>query len=188
MTDSLFNVLLPFISLESPAPPLRKGKTFATASSGRNFTPAHWENSLAIPDGMNRELVVIELNRADSAQLVQLPGIGPVIAARIIRYRNLLGGFCSVDQLLEVYGMTPERRGELAGRVMVDTSMVQPLRINFAGFQQLSRHPYIRKDLAGKIMDWRSAKGPVSELSELLRAGLLDSVQWRKLGSYLTCR
>src|SRR5665647_1059817 len=47
----------------------------------------------------------LDLNSADSLHLLEIPGIGPVFASRIIRYRTLLGGYYAVDQLREVYGM-----------------------------------------------------------------------------------
>jgi len=117
-----------------------------------------------------------------------LPGIGPVFAGRIVRYRALLGGFFSLDQLHEVYGMTQERFDGLAGRVRVDASLVVPVRINFAGYSQLSRHPYIRGKLAGSIVDWRSANGPFSDNTVLLMSGIVDTVQYRKLNYYLSCQ
>ena len=49
--------------------------------------------------------VVVEINTADSAELMRLNGIGASFSRRIVKYRNLLGGFISKEQLLEVYGM-----------------------------------------------------------------------------------
>ena len=55
-----------------------------------------------------------ELNRADTQQLISVYGIGPVFARRIIRYRELLGGFYRPDQLMEVYGFSLEQFEELS--------------------------------------------------------------------------
>ncbi|MBN1108862.1 MAG: helix-hairpin-helix domain-containing protein, partial [Bacteroidales bacterium] len=55
-----------------------------------------------------RPVEVIELNTCDSAMLEALPGLGPVLSARIIKYRKLLGGYVSAEQLREVYGLSEE--------------------------------------------------------------------------------
>jgi DNA uptake protein ComE-like DNA-binding protein len=131
---------------------------------------------------------IIELNSADSVELLQLPGIVPVFAGRIIRYRKILGGFCSVDQLSEVYGMTPDKTERLEGLISVDKSLLTPIRLNFADYNLLSRHPYVRGNEAKKIIGWRAANGPYTEAAELLRNRILDSIQFRKLEPYLSCQ
>ena len=55
-----------------------------------------------------RQPLTVELNGADTTTLQLLHGIGPVFARRIVRYRERLGGFTSTEQLLEVYGFTPQ--------------------------------------------------------------------------------
>ncbi|HEX2921598.1 MAG TPA: helix-hairpin-helix domain-containing protein, partial [Bacteroidales bacterium] len=75
---------------------------------------------------------IIELNSCDSAILEGLPGIGPVLSARIIRFRNLLGGFSSVNQLKEVYGLSPETFESIKGRFSADQSKTRKTNINSA--------------------------------------------------------
>ena len=67
----------------------------------------------------------IDINGCDSAALVALPGIGPVLSARIIKYRKLLGGFASVEQLKEVYGLPEETYEMIKGRLYADSSGTQ---------------------------------------------------------------
>ena len=73
---------------------------------------------------------VLELNTCDSAELESLPAIGPVLAARIIKYRNLLGGYAFTEQLKEVYGLTPEAYSTISSRVSADTSLIKKININ----------------------------------------------------------
>ncbi|MBP5589614.1 MAG: helix-hairpin-helix domain-containing protein, partial [Bacteroidales bacterium] len=95
---------------------------------------------------------IVELNSCDSAALEALPGIGPVLSARIIRYRNLLGGFYDVGQLREVYGLSEETFSLIEGRVRVDTSLVQRVSVNFAEYGTLLRMPYLEKEDVDNIM------------------------------------
>ncbi|MFA0733096.1 MAG: hypothetical protein RJAPGHWK_000300 [Candidatus Fervidibacter sp.] len=52
---------------------------------------------------------IVHLNTATEADLMSLPGIGPVLAKRIVEYRRQIGGFKSVEQLLEVKGIGPKK-------------------------------------------------------------------------------
>ncbi len=131
---------------------------------------------------------VIELNNADSASLTTLPGVGPAFASRIIRYRRLLGGYHSTQQLLEVYGMTPAQMVQFDRYVAADSSQVKPVRLNFADMGTLARHPYISDDQANLIIGYRSANGPFTRVEQLVEDNLLDEVTFSKIRPYLTCR
>jgi len=61
----------------------------------------------------------LDLNRADSAALVALPGIGPALAGRIVAERSRSGGFRSVDDLDRVRGIGPQKLERLRGLVTV---------------------------------------------------------------------
>ena len=55
------------------------------------------------------DIPLIDLNKVDSAQLLALPGIGPYFAGKIVRYREKIKGYTSVDQLLEIYRFDQEK-------------------------------------------------------------------------------
>jgi DNA uptake protein ComE-like DNA-binding protein len=131
---------------------------------------------------------IIELNVTDSAELTTLPGIGPVFAGRIIHYRQVVGGFFSIDQLQEVYGMTPEKFLGLKSLVKTDPSLITPLRLNFADYSVLNRHPYISSKQAGNIISWRSAHGPFINMEILKENGIFDENAYNKVKPYLTCQ
>ena len=77
----------------------------------------------------------ININTADSAQLLPLPGIGPVFAGRIIKYRELLGGFVRSDQLYEVYGLKDETIEMIMDQIYIDTLGIKKMDINLESAQ-----------------------------------------------------
>lgn len=86
---------------------------------------------------------VIELNRADTTMLKKVPGIGSAFARRIVKYRNLLGGFCCIEQLGEVYGIDEERYNAMKSWFSVDSSAICKLKVNQISRDSLIRHPYL---------------------------------------------
>lgn len=132
--------------------------------------------------------ILVELNSADSLELVNLRGIGPVFAARIIKYRNLLGGFASLNQLLEVYGFPEETFNQLKKNFVVDTVGVKKVRLNFAEYADLIRHPYLKRNHVEAILKYRDKHGAFSSEQELQANGLIDSVTYLRIKPYITCR
>lgn len=109
----------------------------------------------------------VNINRADSVQLLPLPGIGPVFAGRIIKYRNLLGGFVSVDQLGEVYGIPMETLYNIRDMVLIDSSAVRKIKIDSASFRELLRHPYLEFEDVKSLVNYREFTGCISSLLEI---------------------
>ncbi|MDR2918679.1 MAG: helix-hairpin-helix domain-containing protein [Tannerella sp.] len=94
---------------------------------------------------------VIELNSADTTTLKKVPGIGSAFANRIVKYRNLLGGFYSVSQLGEVYGIDEEKYNSLAPWFTVDILLIKQLNIHTLPQESLRKHPYINYQQAKAI-------------------------------------
>jgi competence protein ComEA len=131
---------------------------------------------------------LIDLNRSDSAQLVALPGIGPVLSVRIIKYRNLLGGFASVNQLKEVYGLPPETFEIIRGRVYADTSAIIGININTAGYKELSRLPYLENYEISSILKYRELKGRIEKMDDLTGNKLITVEKADKVRPYMNFR
>ena len=127
----------------------------------------------------------IELNATDSLALQALPGIGPVYASRIVRFRDLLGGFHDVAQLLQVYGMDSARYDGLKEFISVDTAAVQRIPLNSADYDQLRRHPFIGASLARLIVRYRKQHGPYRQLSDLFGIAVMDAEIFRRIAPYL---
>ena len=129
---------------------------------------------------------VQDINAMDSVDWDRLPGIGPVLARRILRFRDGLGGFGSVDQLGEVYGIRDSLLQALKPRLSVAPGFQPPgLSLNEAGPEVLEQHPYLGKRLARLIVAYRQQHGPFARLEDLQAIPLVDSVLLNKLRPYL---
>lgn len=129
---------------------------------------------------------VIEINGADSARLCEVRGIGPVFASRIIKYRARLGGFYSVLQLMEVFGLDSLKYGGIASQVKVDAALVNKININLAGFEELKGHPYLRYKQINALIQYRKQHGNYSNIADLNRVFILDTGTIARVAPYLT--
>jgi DNA uptake protein ComE-like DNA-binding protein len=130
----------------------------------------------------------ININRADSVQLLPLPGIGPVFAGRIFRYRKLLGGYVNVDQLGEVYGIPAETIELIRAQVYIDSSAIRKIRIDSATFGELLRHPYLEYEQVKALVEYRDFKGEISSVFELKANHILADSTLYKIDGYFDYR
>lgn len=119
----------------------------------------------------------IELNTTDSATLVKLYRIGPTMAGRIIEYRNKLGGFLHLNQLMEIYGFDEDILYDLQGKIYVDASKAKKINLNTISEEELKQHPYFKYKLARIIVNYRLQHGNYKNYTDLLNIKVVnDSV------------
>lgn len=106
----------------------------------------------------------ISLNSADTSQLRKVPGIGSYYARKIVAYRERLGGYCRVEQLLEIENF-PE--AAVAYFTVSDHPRLQKLNLNRLSQNELKRHPYINYYQAREIVDYRRLHGRLESLQQL---------------------
>lgn len=128
----------------------------------------------------------VEINSSDTSALTELSGIGPVLATRIIKYRGLLGGYYSVEQLKEVYGISDSLFQAIRHHVTVDTVLVSRISINEANEAQLSRHPYIGRYHAKAILAYRKSSGSIRSTEELVRNKIIPEEQQARVRAYVS--
>lgn len=129
---------------------------------------------------------IIELNSADTIILKKIPGIGSSFANRISKYRDRLGGYYSVQQLREVYGIDEEKYKSLCPWFTVDTTKLQKLRINDLAFGELLRHPYLNKKQVRVITNLRDRKGKLSGWENLRLLEEFTENDQKKLIPYIS--
>jgi competence protein ComEA len=128
-----------------------------------------------------------DLNQADTTQFQQVYGIGPVLARRIVKYRERLGGFVKKEQLDEIYGMDSVVIKEIL-KISTLTPDFLPRRINIntADETLFSTHPYLSRKLARGIVTYRFQHGNYHAVDDLRRINLLDELTFGKIQPYLT--
>ena len=130
-------------------------------------------------------LSIYDLNNVNQAELDSMKGIGPAIASSILRYREKLGGYISVSQLLEVYGMDSVLYERIKGQLKLESANPVPIHINSAYEDEL-KHPYLNRNLAKLIVTYRKLHGPFKQVSDLKKLALVNDELYVKLAPYLT--
>ena len=130
-----------------------------------------------------RELV--EINTADSLAIVFLKGIGPGFTKRIMKYSTLLGGFHSISQLKEVYGMTDSVFLSLSTQIKLDVNAITKIPINAIDFNSLRKHPYFNFQLAQAVINFRNKHGKLNE-SDIKNLGVFSEEKLSLILPYLS--
>lgn len=134
------------------------------------------------------EQLIVEINSADSVALTKIRGIGRSFARRIVLYRNSLGGFYSTNQLLEVYGLNPEVVNSIQENIYIDSSLIRKLNLNLISYEELKGHPYITDYQAKTIIYYRSKRGSIGNVAELLDNKLLPKDRYERIKPYFTVK
>ncbi len=131
--------------------------------------------------------MLTDLNTASAEQLRQVPGVGPVLSARIVKFREALGGFQDASQLLDVYGLPPE----VATRLMASFRVASPpeigkVNLNTASARELAGLLYLTGDMARALVAWRQQNGPFESLDDIEEALDLSRDKIERIALYLT--
>ena len=130
--------------------------------------------------------LIVEVNIADSVLFELLPGIGEKLASRIVRYRERLGGFVSLDQLKEVYGIHDTLFQQIQEHLVLNMGKgLQKVSINSADYKELRHHPYISHVTAKILLAYRRTHEKIKDAEELFAINGLDKIEMEKLLPYL---
>jgi len=128
---------------------------------------------------------LVDINSADTAALIALRGIGSKSAAEIVKYRELLGGYHSVEQISEIKTVTEQNYEKILQQIYCDSCEIQKIDINFAAPKEIARHPYVSAAALRKIIKQRQLKGGWSRIEELIEQNILSEEEAKRLAPYL---
>ena len=128
-----------------------------------------------------------DINTADTLLLKTIYGIGPRLAGRIVKFRDVLGGFVQKDQLYEVYGLDSVVVARLLRACFIAEDFV-PVKINInkADEERLSDHPYISRKLAQRILRYRFQHGDFMEVNDIKKLLAIENENLERLLPYVT--
>lgn len=165
----------------------RKKSNVKNFDSDKQIDKFSEKNQLNTPKRIHNEKKLrnkINVNVADSAELLNLSGIGPVFASRIVKYRNLLGGYIKTEQLLEVFGMDSLRYNKILPHIHVSEVSLKKINLNKATFGEILRHPYVSYETVKEIVNYRKSNGGFNNVNELLNIPGVDTNSYNKLFPY----
>jgi len=166
MDSALYAQLIPFIRLPEKLDKPGEVRTRATVHKA--------------------ERKLFDLNRADTAQFKAIYGIGEKLSLRIVRYRDVLGGFVNMEQLSEVYGLDSIVVNKLMNASFIEENF-QPRRvyINKSTEKELAVHPYLKGTAARAIVAYRFQHGEFRSVDDLQNIQSIDAETIRKIAPYL---
>lgn len=181
LPDSVFQKLYPYIQLPTAQPD--KYKRNPSYAGGSRPNP-DWNANR--PAKEKFILAPFNINAADTTQLKQIRGIGSKLSARIIKYRNSLGGFNTMGQLKEVYGLQPEIVDSLNKYTFV-AKVYSPkkLSLNLASVDEFKAHPYISPNTARLLVAYREQHGAYQQLDDIKNIKTINQELFEKLKPYL---
>ena len=171
MTDSMYQALRPYISI-------------AREQLDRVDQDTMKMDSLAKRVSINKD-TILNLRTADTTELKMIRGIGSYRARQIVRYREQLGGFVRVEQVMEVTGMDQMVKDSVLKWFVLDSVVVEKIRVNHVSAQRLSKHPYLRFEQAKAIYELRRKKIRLNSVNDLESIDCIDEKTLEKISPYL---
>ena len=167
--------LAPFIKIEEKS----KGKTNETTVALNHPTENH--SFVKVP---SRSLAV-DINSADTTAFIALPGIGSKLAARIVTFRDKLGGFYSVEQVGETFGLPDSIFQKIKESLVLKDNVLKKININTATTDELKSHPYIKWNIANTVVAYRNDHGAFSNIEDIKKIMIITDDIYKKVAPYL---
>jgi len=131
-----------------------------------------------------RDPIIISINRASANDWAKLYGIGPVLSSRIVAFRDKLGGFSTVGQVAETFGLPDSTFSGIKDQLRLEDPPAQ-LPVNTLPAEQLAEHPYISWKQARAITNFRTNHGPFATPGDFQVLQIFSEEEHLRLEPYL---
>ena len=156
ISDSLLNVISPLFKFPDWVNNRKEKKEFEKFP-GKAFAK-------------KEKIVLIDINQATKEDLIKIFGIGEAISLRILKQKEVLGGFVSMDQMSDVWGLSPEVIENLNSHFkIISLPQFKKIDVNNASLKELSQFYYFRYALAKDIVTYRSMNGDFKNIEDLTK-------------------
>jgi len=169
MKSAEYERLLPFVRIKPKSSELRQ-----------------WKKETIEIRKINERSFSVDINTTDTSALIALPGIGSRLATRILNFRERLGGFYSLEQVAETYGLPDSTFQKIRPYLKLENPLVKKINLNTATVDELKSHPYIKWTLAQPIIAYRQEHGPFVNLHDLKKISSITEDLYQKLLPYLS--
>lgn len=116
------------------------------------------------------KIILIDINKATQEDLMKIYGIGPGLSERILKQKELLGGFVSMEQMNDIWGLSPEVVEKLSVQFHVASMPeIKKIKINDASVKELSHFPYFRYPINKEIVTYRSMNNGILSIEDLTK-------------------
>ena len=179
MTDSMYQALAPYVHIA------REDVDSLAKNSLVDSVHVDFAGMDSLPKWPEKKDTVLNLRTADTTELKMIRGIGSYRARQIVRYREQLGGFTHVEQILEAKGMEEVDSDSLLAHFFIDSLKIEQMNVNVVGVKRLSRHPYLRFEQAQAIYELRRKKIRLKSVNDLEVLDCMDAKTLEKIAPYL---
>lgn len=157
VSDSLLNVISPYFKFPDWVKNKKDSKNYGSQFATKSFSK-------------KERIPIIDINQATQEDLIKVYGIGEGLSERILKQKEILGGFVSMDQMNDIWGLSPEVIEKLNAQFAVGViPNVKKIKINDASAKELSQFPYFRYPLNKEIITYRSMNGGISKIEDLTK-------------------
>ncbi|HEX8018189.1 MAG TPA: helix-hairpin-helix domain-containing protein, partial [Flavobacterium sp.] len=173
ISDSLLNAISPYFKFPNWVKNKKTAKTYDNEYVHESFSK-------------KEKFTILDINQANQDDFMKINGIGEALSLRILKQKESLEAFVSMEQINDVWGLSPEIVLELKKHFRVSSfPKIKKIPVNDASLKELSQFPYFRYTLAKQIVTYRSMNGNIKNIEDLINIKGFPVEKANIIGLYL---